>query len=120
MHYVLAPNFIGLPALSVPVGVVPSTHAKGAGSGTPAAAAGAAAEGEAGRSGADAQAGGAGKPGRSAPLLPVGLQLMAPCWHEGALLHAGAVLEAALAAAGKTMPKPAVWYDVLSGDQAAQ
>lgn len=120
MHYVLAPNFIGLPALSVPVGVVPSTHAKGAGSGTPAAAAGAAAEGAAGSSGADAQAGGAGKPGRSAPLLPVGLQLMAPCWHEGALLHAGAVLEAALAAAGKTMPKPAVWNDVLNGDQTAQ
>lgn len=128
MHYILAPNFIGLPALSVPVGAVPSTHAKGAGSsgggGSGAGAAGggagaAPAADAAGSTDTGAQAGGAGKAGSGPLLLPVGLQLMAPCWHEGALLHAGAVLDAALAAAGKAMPMPAVWYDVLSFETTA-
>lgn len=95
MHYMLAPNFIGLPAISVPVGVVPSTHPPAPSTPAP---------------GAGAVDGG----GASPPLLPVALQLMAPCWHEASLLHAAAVLEAAVASAGKAPPLPAVWYDVLS------
>ena len=65
----------GLPAISVPVGAVPSTHADS-------------------------------KHRLAAPVLPVGLQLMAPAWHEASLLHAGAVLEAAVGEAGLAPPPP--------------
>lgn len=102
MHYVLAANMIGLPALTVPVGAVPCTNgAAGAISArTPKASAS-----------ASASAGGGG-----GLLLPVGLQLMGPCWHEGSLLHAGAVLEAAVAASRAPLQLPPVWYDVLAGE----
>lgn len=76
-----AANFIGIPALTVPVAVVPSTHSQGGATG--------------------------------APMLPVGLQIMAPCFHEASLLHVGAVLEKAVEAAGSGVPLPPVWYDVL-------
>lgn len=126
MHFILAPNFIGLPALSVPVGMVPSTHARGRSSGssgsstTAGAAEGApSAPAATGDTGSGAPPGTQGRPG-AAPVLPVALQLMGPCWHEGALLHAGAVLEAALAAADKATPMPGIWYDVLHGSLPAQ
>lgn len=79
---------LGLPAISVPIGAAPSTHSH-----TPAAAGG----------------------DDPAPplLLPAALQLMAPCWHEASLLRVGAVLEAAVAKAGKALPLPPVWFDVL-------
>lgn len=82
---------LGLPAITVPVGMVPTTHA------APAAA----------------SAGGAGST-PVPPMLPVGLQIMGPCWHEASLLQAAAVLEAAVAAAGSAPPLPPVWYDVLA------
>ncbi|KAL4858988.1 Fatty acid amide hydrolase [Chlorella vulgaris] len=88
MWYMQAANMLGLPAISVPVGAVPSTHSH-----TPAAA---------------------GGDGPTPPLLlPVALQLMAPCWHEASLLRVGAVLEAAAAEAGKALPLPPVWFNVL-------
>jgi Asp-tRNA(Asn)/Glu-tRNA(Gln) amidotransferase A subunit family amidase len=87
MHYVVPANFLGLPALSVPVGVLPCSLAPAAASSTDC----------------------------SRPLLlPVSLQLMAPCYHEASLLHAGAVLEAAVAAGGSAVPVPQVWFDVLA------
>ena len=78
-------NFVGLPAITVPIGRVPSTYA-------------------------------ANK--ATAPLLPVGLHLLAPAWHEASLLHAAAVLEAAVAAAGnegavQQVPRAPVWWDLL-------
>lgn len=51
--------------------------------------------------------------GVDAAGLPIGLQLLAPPWHEASLLHAGAVLEAALGGSG--LPQPRVWYDLLHG-----
>jgi Asp-tRNA(Asn)/Glu-tRNA(Gln) amidotransferase A subunit family amidase len=71
MRFVHPANFVGFPAISVPVGA--------------------------------ASAGGA--------QLPVGLQLMAPPWHESALLHAAAVLEDALGAGAA--PRPAAHWDIL-------
>lgn len=86
MWYMQAANLLGLPAISVPIGAVPCTHATAAASG-----------------------GGAG----AALRLPAALQLMAPCWHEGSLLHAAAVLEAAVGA-GAQRSMPPVWFDVLA------
>lgn len=88
MLYMHGANLIGFPAISVPVGAVPSTHAT-----------------------AGSQV--SHRP-QAPPLLPVGLQLMAPCWHEASLLHAGAVLEAAVAEAGAATPLPRILYDPLS------
>ncbi|KFM27663.1 Glutamyl-tRNA(Gln) amidotransferase subunit A [Auxenochlorella protothecoides] len=68
MRFITPANFLGFPALTLPVGV-------------------------------------------DAAGLPLGLQLMAPPWHEAGLLHAGAVLEAALG--GGVVPRPRVWYDLL-------
>ena len=87
MHYVVPANFLGLPALSVPVGVLPCSLAPAAASSTH---------------------------GSRPLLLPVSLQIMAPCYHEASLLHAGAVLEAAVAAGGSAVPVPPVWFDVLA------
>ncbi|GAB4823263.1 hypothetical protein N2152v2_010309 [Parachlorella kessleri] len=50
------------------------------------------------------------KQGQACPM-PVGLQLIAPAWHEASLLHAAAVLEGALGTAAR--PRPAVFYEVL-------
>jgi Asp-tRNA(Asn)/Glu-tRNA(Gln) amidotransferase A subunit family amidase len=91
MWYMQAANMLGLPAISVPVGAAPSTHAAAA-----------------------ASSGGAAP----APRLPVALQLMAPCWHEASLLHAAAVLEAAVVA-GAAPPLPPVWFDVLTAHSGA-
>ena len=84
MHFVVPANFLGLPAISVPVGITPSALAPATGG-----------------------------QGSEPPLLPVSLQFMAPCYHEASLLHAGAVLEAAVAEAGAAVPVPHVWFDVL-------
>lgn len=101
MHYMLAANMLGIPAVSVPVGAVPSTHPRPAAGKKAAAAA------------ADAAAGG-GNGGSSELLLPVGLQVMGPAWHEASLLHVAAVLEAAVVAAGCAPQMPTVWYDTLA------
>ena len=106
MHYMLAANMIGIPAVSVPVGAVPSTHPRPPLGKKAAAAAGVAA------SAPGNPAGGSG--GSSEPLLPVGLQVMAPAWHEASLLHVAAVLEAAVAAAGCGPKLPPVWFDMLA------
>lgn len=50
-----------------------------------------------------------GAPIGSGTRLPIGLQIMAPAWHEASLLPLAAVLESELGAA----PRPAVWYDLL-------
>jgi Asp-tRNA(Asn)/Glu-tRNA(Gln) amidotransferase A subunit family amidase len=108
MHYMLAGNMLGLPAVSVPVGAVPSTHPRPAAGKKAAAAAGAApAAASPGNTG-----GGSSSSGE--PLLPVGLQVMAPAWHEAGLLHVAAVLEAAVAAAGCGPQLPPVWFDTLA------
>lgn len=101
MHYMLAANMLGIPAVSVPVGAVPSTHPRPAAGKKAAAAA------------ADAGAG-AGSGGSSELLLPVGLQVMGPAWHEASLLHVAAVLEAAVVAAGCGPQLPPVWFDTLA------
>lgn len=107
MHYMLAANMLGLPAVSVPVGAVPSTHPRPA-AGKKAAAVGA--------TPAAASPGNTGGGGGSAAdlLLPVGLQVMALAWHEASLLHVAAVLEAAVATAGCGPQRPPVWYDTLA------
>ncbi|KXZ42730.1 hypothetical protein GPECTOR_121g430 [Gonium pectorale] len=70
MRFMVAPNMLGLPAISLPVGMVPAEED------SPAAAA----------------AGGGG-----GVMLPAGLQLIGRPLAEATLLRAGAVLEAALA-----------------------
>ena len=86
MRFLVGANMLGLPAMSIPVGSVASP------SGDP-----------------------SGKPGLTCPM-PVGLQLMAPAWHEASLLHAAAVLEGALGPAAR--PRPAVFYEVLGARKA--
>lgn len=81
MRFLPACNMLGLPAISVPVGAVPMPPAGGQ------------------------------KGGADSVMLPVGLQLVAPPWHEASLLAAGAVLEAAVGESA--VPQPAVLYDVL-------
>lgn len=95
MHFMQAANMLGLPAITVPVAAVPATHSLPP-AGKAAAAATAAQDG---------------------PLLPVGLQIMAPAWHEASLLHAAAVLEAAVAQEGLAPPVPPVWFDMLAARQ---
>ncbi|KAG2454611.1 hypothetical protein HYH02_000452 [Chlamydomonas schloesseri] len=81
MRFIVAPNMVGLPALSLPVGLVPAEEDRlGAGAGAGAAA-------------------GAG-PSSGAVMLPAGLQLMGRPQEEATLLRVGAVLEAELAKAG--------------------
>ena len=41
--------------------------------------------------------------------LPIGLQVIAPCWEEALLLHVALVLERAVGQGAR----PAVWWDVL-------
>lgn len=107
MHYMLAANMIGIPAVSVPVGAVPSTHPR-----LPIGKKAAAAAGVAPAAASPGNTGGGG--GSSEPLLPVGLQVMAPAWHEASLLHVAAVLEAAVAAVGCGPQLPPVWFDALA------
>lgn len=107
MHYMLAANMLGIPAVSVPVGAVPSTHPRPPAGKKAVAAAGAASAAPApGNTGSGSSS--------SEPLLPVGLQVMAPAWHEASLLHVAAVLEAAVAAAGCGPQLPPVWFDTLA------
>jgi len=113
MYYMLAANFIGLPAITVPIGLVPSTHDKATTTTATTAASvapPAASPGDVGTGSGDNGGG---------TVLPVGLQLMAPCWHEASLLHMGVVLEAAVAAAGLSLPLPAVWYNILGDSKSA-
>lgn len=83
MRFMLGPNMLGLPAITLPVGAVMECtecslyDVKTAGG----------------------------------SAMPVGLQLMAPAWHEASLLHAAAALEAALGPAA--VPTAAVLYDAL-------
>ncbi|KAI7839845.1 hypothetical protein COHA_006430 [Chlorella ohadii] len=108
MHYMLAANMLGIPAVSVPVGAVPSTHPR-----PPAGKKAAAAAGTASAAAAPGNTGSGGS-SSSEPLLPVGLQVMSPAWHEASLLHVAAVLEAAVAAAGCGPQLPPVWFDTLA------
>jgi len=108
MHYLLAANMLGIPAVSVPVGAVPSTHPR-----PPAGKKAVAAAGAASAAPAPGNTGSGGS-SSSEPLLPVGLQVMAPAWHEASLLHVAAVLETAVAAAGCGPQLPPVWFDTLA------
>ena len=84
MRFMLAPNMVGLPAITIPVGAV------------------------------TAPASGPGGTARGSVALPVGLQLMAPAWHEASLLAAAAALEAALREEGTLPLRPPVLYDILA------
>ena len=68
-------SLAGLPAISVPFALVPAGAGTGAG-------------------GAGAGGGGGGHGDGDAPLLPLGLQLIAPAFGEHVLLRAAAALEA--------------------------
>lgn len=66
-----------------------------------------------------------GLPGLVVPVgldgggMPIGLQLMAPAWHDATLLHAGMVLETQGVTAGVYERRPKVWFDVLEPAGAA-
>ncbi|PNW86966.1 hypothetical protein CHLRE_02g103350v5 [Chlamydomonas reinhardtii] len=90
MRFIVAPNMIGLPALSLPVGLVPAEEDRTAAAG----------------------------PSSGAVMLPAGLQLMGRPQEEATLLRVGAVLEAELAKAGVTAgAAPPVHINPLTGER---